>query len=1129
MSRRWLLSLVGVALMAAGLPWGMDQAQATNYANSPIIQKFIDPLPGIPVATTAPLPPGVPNDGDYYEIDAVQTTWPFSSSLPATTKVRGYVQHGGTYSYLGPMIVAQRDRPVRLKFTNLLPAGTQANPTAGNLFLPVDTNLMGAGMGPDGMNPYTQNRTSLHLHGGVTPWISDGTAHQWITPAGETSTTYLQGVSQQNVPDTDMPTPPAGSETLYYTNQQSGRLMFYHDHAFGITRLNVYAGLAAPYLIHDTAEDALIGGTIPTGGTIPQGTNFGIPLVIQDKTFVDGANIGTQDPSWGTVAGSWASLGGTAAGDLWFPHVYEFNQTGTSTSMAGANPQGRWDYGPYVWPPATITDTASGFANSMGMPLPAAVGDMKDPSAVPEAFMDTMVVNGKAYPTVTVGQKSYRFRILNACNDRTLNLQLYFAANSGPFPATPYRIFWRDTATGQNAFWNMNGVTPASVDYTTSVTDPNWQVMGVGDFNGDGQSDLLWRNSATGENVVWYMNGATLTSTAPLLTVAPASGWQLVGVGDFNADGKPDLLWRNSATGQNVVWYMNGATIASTAPLLTVAPASGWQLVGVGDFNADGKPDLLWRNSATGENVVWYRNGVTITSTGSLPTVDPASGWQLEGRTILNNPVFGAAADKEVSMVKADGTIYPIPATSVQFGNPTQLESGVNQPLFYVYPASTPPAQLPPGVTAGVTLTVATPFDGRVGGVPDPRQVGPQMIQIGSEGGLLPAPIVLANTCVDYIYDRKQITFGNVRNYVLQTPNPANPTQSLNYPHPGYNLHLGPAERADVVVDFSSVPDGSTLILYNDGPAPQPGLDPRYDYYTGDPDYSNGATGLGMGGAPSTAPGFGPNTRTIMQIKVSAATDTGNTSPTGTTLLTGLQTALPTYFASNQDAPIVAPGTYAPIQLVGGQTFANLPVFNKTIAEDFDPIWGRMNAVLGTEQASTNSQGQQTFGFHYADPATELLQANTPQLWKITHNGVDTHAMHFHLFNVQVVNRVDWAGMIKPPDPNELGWKETVRMNPLEDIIVALQPKTPIVPFTVPLSIRPLDPTMPIGMTNALFWSSLPPGATVPTFPFTTPTPGTLTGNTVNATTNFGWEYVWHCHLLGHEENDMMRPIVFTP
>ena len=164
---------------------------------------------------------------DYYEIGLVQYTEKLSKDLPATT-LRGYVQietpanaaqskhialtypNGSPIldatgaqvfavddpQYLGPTIVAQSDRPVRVKFTNYLPAGS-----AGNLFLPVDTTLMGAGMGPNGQRNYTQNRATLHLHGGATPWISDGTPYQWTTPGGEATTTTQRGVSVQFVPD----------------------------------------------------------------------------------------------------------------------------------------------------------------------------------------------------------------------------------------------------------------------------------------------------------------------------------------------------------------------------------------------------------------------------------------------------------------------------------------------------------------------------------------------------------------------------------------------------------------------------------------------------------------------------------------------------------------------------------------------------------------------------------------------------------------------------------------------------------------------------------------------------------------------------------------------------------------
>ncbi len=110
---------------------------------------------------------------------------------------------------------------------------------------------------------FADNRATLHLHGGTSPWISDGTAHQWITPAGET-TPWPQGVSVESVPDMNVcQANNDGCMTFYYTNQQSARLLFYHDHAWGITRLNVYAGEAAGYLITDPTEQKLFGAGAP--------------------------------------------------------------------------------------------------------------------------------------------------------------------------------------------------------------------------------------------------------------------------------------------------------------------------------------------------------------------------------------------------------------------------------------------------------------------------------------------------------------------------------------------------------------------------------------------------------------------------------------------------------------------------------------------------------------------------------------------------------------------------------------------------------------------------------------------------------------------------------------------------
>src|ERR1019366_9516748 len=120
-------------------------------------------------------------------------------------------------------VLATKDKPIGVKYSNLLPIGgatdAYGNGVAsrdGDLFIPVDATL------PGGALP--QNRAEIHLHGGLTPWISDGTPHQWTLPVGDPAV-YQKGASFRNVPD--MPEPGQGSGTLYWTNDQSARLMAY--------------------------------------------------------------------------------------------------------------------------------------------------------------------------------------------------------------------------------------------------------------------------------------------------------------------------------------------------------------------------------------------------------------------------------------------------------------------------------------------------------------------------------------------------------------------------------------------------------------------------------------------------------------------------------------------------------------------------------------------------------------------------------------------------------------------------------------------------------------------------------------------------------------------------------------
>jgi len=349
-------------------------------------------------------------------------------------------------------------------------------------------------------------------------------------------------------------------------------------------------------------------------------------------------------------------------------------------------------------------------------------------------------------------------------------------------------------------------------------------------------------------------------------------------------------------------------------------------------------------------------------------------------------------------------------------------------------------------------------------GEPDPtlRVKGPKFIQIGTEGGFLPTPVV------------------------VPSGNPFDPGAYNSHDAGGYSLVLAGAERADVLINFTDCA-GKSFILYNDALSPFPDGGDDVDYYTGSLD-SNGLPN----GAPNGT--VGPNTRTLMRIKITTAAGQQMTDaeldnrlkqswqPTLNSLGLLVPDAVITEF------PGVPPGMPDDIRTM-------------TVSEGVDP-YGRLIALLGTGHPSR--QDGTEYGMHYLDPLRdeEKHTKGACEVWDIYNTTGDTHPLHFHLVNVQILGRaqfqfnpdgvsVDFGQLLNwvAPDPNERGFKETVRVDPGQVTRVIMK-------FDLPP-----DPVVNVLGRNRTI----------------TPPASPRTG---------GLEYVWHCHILEHEEHDMMRPLV---
>jgi spore coat protein A len=387
----------GAALL---VPWATE-VPVTNAALGGRLAKYIQPLPlpgaGIVIAT-----PTAPNTYSFTQREIQRQLHPHLPPTPLWAYDDGSGL-GGQAGSFGMAVVARSGTPLTVNYTNALP---ETYPS----WLPVDTRLTPLG---------DQVRLMTHLHGGFVAADSDGNPS--VTPFGFG---------------------PGETQSVFYTNQvpqMPASLLWFHDHGMGTTRLNVFAGLAAAYILrdeHDTgAVDNPIG--IPGGG-------YEIPLVIQDRQF---------------------------------------------------NPDGTFRY---------------------------PTSDIRGTTWIGEYFGDTMLVNGKVWPFLDIEPRLYRFRILNGCNARILDLDIGGAS------------FWQIGAEG--------GMFDIPVPVKELVLAPAERADVLVDFTGFAGQTLVLKNHKPSkpvmtpapslEQVMQIRVGTTVSQAGPTSIPATLRGGRRAGLTD---------------------------------------------------------------------------------------------------------------------------------------------------------------------------------------------------------------------------------------------------------------------------------------------------------------------------------------------------------------------------------------------------------------------------------------------------------------------------------------------------------------------------------------------------------------------------------------------------------------------
>ena len=281
-------------------------------------------------------------------------------------------------------------------------------------------------------------------------------------------------------------------------------------------------------------------------------------------------------------------------------------------------------------------------------------------------------------PSITVSPTTtttYWVRVNNSCgraDSVTVTVTVNQAPVRGDFNGDGNPdLLWRNFSTGENRIWLLSSSRTLLNVVALPTLNLNWQLDGVGDIDGDGNQDIVLRNYVSGTINAWLMLGTVVRATVAVTGDANVNR-HVESVNDFNGDGMPDFLWRDYATSAVYIWLMHHELFSSLATLPSQTDFN-WQIEGSGDFDSDGKQDILWRNYSDGSNNAWLMNGTAFRGNAAVTGdfnvdrhIDAVADFSHDGKADL------------VWRVYSNGTDYIWVMNNTLFSSLTNLPTDTN-------------------------------------------------------------------------------------------------------------------------------------------------------------------------------------------------------------------------------------------------------------------------------------------------------------------------------------------------------------------------------------------------------------------------------------------------------------------